>query len=168
MNKEQEIGLGKILIGAIVIGVVLVAGVVGARMIIAPSFTAANNDYRYQWHRVANEQEWKDFKIKYRGEAYCRDCHADQSEKVVESVHAKVQCESCHGPAIDHPDDPKKLNVDRGRGLCLRCHSSLPYRPANYAELSKGQMQLKMVKAEEHNPGVNCVDCHDAHRADFK
>ena len=48
---NNQIGIGKILIGAVVIAVVCVAGLIGARMIIAPSFAAVDGDYRYQWHR---------------------------------------------------------------------------------------------------------------------
>jgi predicted CXXCH cytochrome family protein len=165
---SRQIGLGKILIGVVVISIVGVAGLIGARMIIAPSFTAVNNDYRYQWHRVANEQEWKDFKVKYQGNAYCKDCHSDQAGKVAASVHAKVQCENCHGPAVEHPDKLPKLVVDKGRNSCLRCHASLPYRPVVYAELPKGTIQLKMINPDEHNSEVQCADCHDPHKAELK
>ncbi len=165
---RRPLGIWEVLIGVVVVAIASVVGLVVARMIIAPSFGAANSDYRYQWHRVANEQEWKDFKVKYQGNSYCKDCHADKFKKTAASVHARVQCENCHGPAVDHPDNPKKLNIDKGRGLCLRCHSNLPYRQAKYAELQKGQVELKMIGADEHNPGAECVSCHDPHKAEFK
>jgi hypothetical protein len=165
---SSQIGIGKIMIGAVVIAVVCVAGLIGARIILAPSFAAVDGDYRYQWHRVANEQEWKDFKVKHRGSLYCKDCHADQSAKEVASMHAKVQCENCHGPAVDHPENPVKLAIDRSRTLCLRCHSGLPYRPAKYAELPNGEVTLKMINPDEHNVGIECVTCHDPHKAALK
>ena len=165
-----EIGLGKIVLFFAVAVILVVSGVVGARMIFVPSFTAANDDYRYQWHRVANEAEWKDVKVKYQGSESCKDCHADQFNAVAASVHAKVSCENCHGPAIDHPDNPAKLAIDRSRELCLRCHANLPYRNQDYKELPKGAVKLKMVGPDEHNPGtdVQCIACHDAHKAAFK
>lgn len=165
---RRKLRLGEILIGVLVVSIASVVGLIVVRMIIAPSFSAANSDYRYQWHRVANEQEWKDFKIKYQGTSSCKDCHADQFGKMATSVHARVQCENCHGPAIDHPENLKKLNIDKGRGLCLRCHSKLPFRESHYAELQKGPIELKMISADEHNPGMECVTCHDPHKADFK
>lgn len=169
MDKQnKQLGLGKILIGVVVICILGVSGLVGVRKIIAPSFAATNGDYRYQWHRVANEQEWKTYKIKYQGSASCSDCHSEQCEKIGASMHAKIQCENCHGPAIDHPDKPAKLPIDRGRGLCLRCHASLPYRPLVYAELPKKTVQLKMQNPEEHNAGMECVTCHDPHKAELK
>ncbi len=165
---KGQIGLGKILIALVLITIIGVAGIVGARMIIAPSFKAANNDYRYQWHRFANQQEWKDFKVKYRGNSYCMDCHANEFKQVEASLHAKVSCESCHGPAIDHPDNPTKLAIDKGRGLCLRCHSDLPYRPTQYSELPKGDIKLKLIDPDNHNPEMECIACHNPHKANIK
>jgi predicted CXXCH cytochrome family protein len=167
---RQEIGLRKILLASSCIVIFVIAGIIGARMIFVPSFTSANDDFRYQWHRVANQEEWKAFKVKYQGSESCKDCHTDQYNAVAASVHAKVSCESCHGPAIDHPDNPAKLAIDKSKDLCLRCHTNLPYRAGQYKELPKGAIQLKMVSPDEHNPGtgVQCIACHDAHKAAFK
>jgi len=151
----------------VVIGLTIL--VLIARAIIVPSdFKAANNDYKYQWHRLSNEEEWKNFKVKHKGRGYCKDCHPAQHERAIASRHAKVQCENCHGPAIDHPEAPAKLVIDRSRELCLRCHAKLPYRAVQYAELPGEPIQLKMQNPDEHNPGIECVTCHDAHKAGFK
>jgi predicted CXXCH cytochrome family protein len=171
---KKEIGLAKVLVWAVIISIVAVVFTIVARIIIVPSFEAVNGDYRYQWHRVSNEQEWKDVKVKYQGGSYCKGCHADQDAAVAASVHEKVQCENCHGAAFNHPENPKKLSIERGRGLCLRCHSSLPYRPAPYNELLVKENRpqpvttLKMINVDEHNPDMECVSCHDPHRAGFK
>lgn len=165
---NSQIGVGKILLAVIVIVILCVAGLVGARTIIAPSFTAANGDYRYQWHRADNEQEWKATKVKYQGSSYCKDCHSGQVDTIAASVHAKVQCENCHGAAVDHPDNPTKLSIDKSRALCLRCHSGLPYRPGKYAELPDKELQLKMVHPDEHNTDMECTTCHDPHKAALK
>ena len=170
----EEIRLGKIVMYVVIISLVGVAGLIGARMLIAPSFSAVEGDYRYQWHRVANEQEWKDIKVKYQGNSYCKGCHSDQDARVAASEHAKVQCENCHGAAFNHPDDPKKLSVDKGRGLCLRCHAYLPYRPDTYAELPVQEnrpqpiSKLKMINPDTHNPDIECVTCHNPHKTGFK
>jgi predicted CXXCH cytochrome family protein len=171
---DKKAGLGKILIGVVIVTIVSIGALIGARMIIAPSFSAVDGDYRYQWHRVANEQEWKDFKVKHQGNSYCKGCHSDQDARVAASDHAKVQCENCHGAAFNHPENPKKLSIDKGRGLCLRCHASLQYRPATYAELLQQENRpqpismLKMINPDTHNPDMACVSCHDAHKAGFK
>ena len=148
-------------------GVVL-AGVTAARKVIVPSFAAVNGDYRWQWHRVANEKEWKDFKVRYEGRTYCEGCHPAEAGKIAASVHANIQCEDCHGPADSHPSDPATLPIDKKRSLCLRCHARLPGRPALYAQLPGKTMQLKMVDPDGHYPGIECVACHDPHEAAFK
>ena len=136
--------------------------------IIAPSFKAVEGNYMYQWHRVDNESEWHDFQVKFQGSEYCRDCHPDMYKNVKASKHALVQCENCHGPAVKHPESPQKMVIDQRRELCLRCHSYLPYRPKEYAGLSKGPIPMKMQNPDEHNPGIECVTCHDVHSAGFK
>jgi predicted CXXCH cytochrome family protein len=95
------------------------------------------------------------------------DCHSEQYEMIKESKHAKIQCENCHGPAIEHPANPEKLTIDTKRELCLRCHAKLPYRPEVYSELSTGPIPLKMQDPDEHNPGTECITCHDVHMAGF-
>jgi predicted CXXCH cytochrome family protein len=139
------------------------------RAIIVPSdFKVHNGDYKYQYYRTGNVEEWKNFEIKFQGREYCGDCHPEEYEKIVNSKHAMNQCENCHGPAYKHPDKVEKLTIDRSRDLCLRCHAELPYRPNVYAELSSGPIELIMQNPEEHNPGEECVLCHDPHATDFK
>jgi predicted CXXCH cytochrome family protein len=156
-------GLKTVLVALPILG--LVGLVPFARSIIVPSFRAVDGDQRYQWHRVANEDEWKNFKVKYKGSEYCGECHDDKNETINASKHARIQCENCHGPALDHPDDPEMLAIDRSRELCLRCHAKLPYRPKVYAGLKTGPIPFKMQDPEEHNPGEECVECHDVHEA---
>lgn len=140
-----------------------------ARAIFVPAdFKAVNGDYKYQWHRVSSEDFWKGFKVKYQGRKYCEDCHEDQVNMIKASKHAMIQCENCHGPAIEHPENPEKLTIDKSRDLCLRCHAKLPYRPATYAMLPTGPIELKMQDGEEHNTDYECVECHDVHKTDFK
>ncbi|MCX8031463.1 MAG: cytochrome c3 family protein [Thermodesulfovibrionales bacterium] len=167
---RREVSFGKILVGTVILTILAVSTIVIMRMILVPSFTAANNDYRYQWHRVANQEEWKNFKVKYKGDDYCIDCHSEQHKKLLQSVHAKITCENCHGAALEHPENPIKLIVDKKRELCLRCHSYLSYRPVEYKELQTKNIKLKMIKPDEHYPDSNtqCISCHDPHMANFK
>jgi predicted CXXCH cytochrome family protein len=149
--------------------VAVAAFILIVRAIIVPSdFKVHNGDYKYQYYRTGNVEEWKNFEVKYQGSEYCQDCHPEEYEKIVNSKHAMNQCENCHGPAYMHPDEVEKLTIDRSRDLCLRCHAELSYRPTAYAELPSGPIELIMQNPEEHNPGEECVLCHDPHAADFK
>ncbi|MBF0540238.1 MAG: cytochrome C [Nitrospirae bacterium] len=159
----------------------LAAVLLTVRMFLVPSdFMAKNGDYKYQWHRVGNEKFWRDeFTVKHKGREFCKQCHEDKIELVADSGHARVQCENCHvmfnPEKKGHPVDLKAdfgylldIGIDRSRELCKRCHSKLPYRPKEFTSLTKGIKPFNMIDPQEHNPGEECVDCHDVHRTGFK
>jgi hypothetical protein len=141
--------------------VALVVAILVARAMIVPEdFGAHEMGYMYGWHRQANEEEWKNFKIKYQGKEYCRDCHYENYELNSNSPHAIIQCENCHGPAIAHPAEPEKLEINRSRQQCLRCHARLPYEQS-------GRAWIRGINNDEHNPGTECVMCHNPHKPGF-
>jgi len=113
--------------------------------------------YMYGLHREGNEAEWKAFKVKYQGRELCKDCHAKNYALNMSSPHRIIQCEDCHGPAVDHPDKPANLVIDKSRALCLRCHFSLPYP-------SSGRSVIKGIDPDAHNPGIECAACHNPHK----
>lgn len=153
---------------ALILAVVLVATThTMVRKLVVPSFAAVDGDYRYQWHRVDNVREWQDWPVGHRGNLYCRSCHGNQYQLHSEHGHAGLLCESCHGPAGEHPSEPTRLTIDRGRDLCLRCHAHLPYRPAGYGGVANNELTLKMIRPEEHHPTMNCTQCHNVHSAGF-
>jgi predicted CXXCH cytochrome family protein len=137
----------------------LVAFILIARAFLVPKdFGIHERGYMYGWYREGNVAEWKAFKVKYQGKEYCRDCHGDQERQVLSSPHKMVECENCHGPALEHPSDPPKLALDRTRGLCLRCHTYLPYPTSKRSE-------IKGIDPDQHNPGLECAGCHNPHQA---
>lgn len=158
---------GKATLALVLVAVVALAGHTMVRKLVEPSFAAVDGDYRYQWHRVDNQQEWKDWPVAHRGNAYCQGCHAQQYQMLSDNYHARLQCESCHGPAGEHPAEPAKLNIDQSRELCLRCHAHLPYRPDQYDKIDGVSLTLKMIDPEEHHPAMKCTICHNVHAAGF-
>jgi predicted CXXCH cytochrome family protein len=125
-------------------------------LIVPKDFGVWESGYMYGWHRKSNEQDWKNFKVKYMTREYCKGCHADKYETIMGSPHAIIQCENCHGPAIDHPADPPKLAINKKREFCLRCHAWLPYQQTNRA-------RIPGIDPDGHNPGIECVSCHNPH-----
>ena len=108
--------------------IVVIVLILAVRTVYVPDdFGVGERGYMYGWHRNANVEDWKKVKVKYLGREYCQDCHADRYESIMANQHKNIQCENCHGPAVDHPDDLPKLAIDRSRALCLRCHFPLPY-----------------------------------------
>lgn len=143
----------------------VVLGVIGAvlllRPLIVPSdFVVGERGFMYGYHRKSNEDEWKAFKVKYQSKEYCKDCHEDKYNANMASKHKIIQCENCHGPAIDHPENPEKLIIDKSRDLCIRCHSRLPYPTSMRAN-------IKGINPSEHNAEYECSTCHDPHSPDL-
>ncbi len=139
----------------VVIGMVIL--ILLARMVFVPKdFGIQERGFMYGWHRKGNEEDWKNFKVKYQGKEYCKDCHSDKYDSINKTPHRIIQCENCHGPAIDHPSDPPKLTIDRSRALCLRCHFPLPYP-------TSGRANIRSIDPEKHNPGIECSTCHNPH-----
>jgi len=135
----------------------IVAGIFLARPFIVPAdFGVHESGYMYGWYRKGNEEDWKNFKIKFKTREYCKDCHPETYSSVMKSPHSIIHCENCHGLAADHPEDPAKLSVPRQREHCLRCHSALPYP-------STGRASIRGIDPDEHNTGVECVSCHSPH-----
>lgn len=140
----------------VVIGLVVIILIV--RYFYVPAnFGIQERGYMYGLHNKDNEQFWKDFKVKYKGSEYCKDCHNDKYDSISKTPHAIIQCENCHGPAIDHPENPQKLTVDKSREQCLRCHSYLPYPTSD-------RSKIRGIDPDSHNPGTECVMCHNPHK----
>ncbi len=132
--------------------------ILGVRLFYVPKdFGIWERGYMYGFHRKGNENDWKAFKVKYKFDGeYCKGCHSDKSDSIMKTPHAIINCENCHGPALDHPDNPPKLTIDKSRGLCLRCHYPLPYP-------TSGRSNIRGIDPDQHNPGVDCVSCHNPH-----
>ncbi len=140
----------------VVIGIV--ALILAARVFYVPKdFGVHERGYMYSWYRKANEEDWKKIKVKYQGKEFCKDCHADKYDSIKGTPHKIIQCENCHGPAGDHPDNPPKLALDKSRAQCLRCHFPLPYP-------SSGRAKIKGIDPDKHNPDIECSTCHNPHK----
>lgn len=140
----------------------LVAVVLIARTFLVPKdFGIGERGYMYGWHRKSNEEDWKAVKVKYKTAEYCKDCHPDKYSSIMKTPHAIIQCENCHGPAIDHPSEPQKLMIDRSRQQCLRCHFPLAY-PTSW------RANIRGIDPDKHHPDLECSMCHNPHNPDLK
>lgn len=140
----------------------LVALILTARHFMVPSdFGVHGKSFTYNFYRASDVEEWKKYPVSYKGRAYCEECHGENVESIAVSKHSIIQCENCHGPALDHPDDPETLTINRSRDLCLRCHTSLAYPGSLRGEIVG-------IDPEEHNPEEECVQCHNAHNPNLE
>lgn len=140
----------------------LVVGILIFRFFYVPAdFGSGKYGFMYSFHRASNVDEWKALEPKYRDTGtqqmreFCLDCH-DYISLRTEDMHGIISCENCHGPGLDHPENPDRLSIDRSRELCLRCHTDLPYTTSE-------RKRIPGHNPDEHNPGMSCVDCHDPH-----
>jgi predicted CXXCH cytochrome family protein len=139
----------------VAIGVVVL--ILVARAIIVPDdFGVHGASFTYNYHRLSNEQEWKDFPVKYQGFDACTECHRDNVRALRRSPHRKLECENCHGPAVGHPEAVEMLPRNTDRSLCLRCHASLDYPDSARSEIPPISPRL-------HHRRQDCVECHYPH-----
>lgn len=139
-----------------VIGLVVIILII--RVFYVPKdFGVHERGYMYGWYREGNIEDWKKVAVKYQGAEYCNNCHSDKYESIMKTPHAIIQCENCHGPALEHPANPPKLTIDRSRAQCLRCHSPLVYP-------TSGRANIRGVDPDKHNPDIECVMCHNPHK----
>jgi len=135
----------------------LVVVILIARQFMVPEdFGVHGTSFTYNFHRLGNEQEWKDFPVKYQGRESCVECHEEKVAMLNASPHAPIECENCHGPAVGHPDEVEYLPIVREREHCLRCHESLDY-PNN------ARSDLPNVRNSTHKRRRECVTCHVPH-----
>jgi len=139
----------------VVIG--LVVFILLVRMFYVPDdFGAQDRGYTFGFHRLSNEQEWKDYPQKYQGTVYCADCHDDKTEELEMAQHGMIPCENCHGAAMQHPEAPEKLTIDRSREMCTRCHAKL-HMPTS------ARHDLPGIDPVTHNAEYQCSECHNPH-----
>ncbi|MDP2884632.1 MAG: hypothetical protein Q8P51_06390 [Ignavibacteria bacterium] len=92
--------------------------------------------------------------IRYAGSEACADCHEEYKVKQG-GYHKNLSCETCHGAAKEHSENPSDLKpkLPRMREFCAGCHTYNPSRPSGFPQ----------VNPAAHNPLKVCVECHNPH-----
>ncbi len=92
----------------------------------------------------------------------CQQCHAEQYQKNMDSVHAQARaagnenaavCSDCHNPHYTVKPNEPRTNIP---ATCAKCHSEIA---KEYRDTVHGQALFN-----ENNPDVpTCIDCHGVH-----
>jgi hypothetical protein len=106
-------------------------------------------------HRESTVQREVAKKIKFAGTTVCGECHEDIAGVKQKGFHKNLACETCHGPAEIHTEDPltTKPFAPRRRKFCPLCHKYDPSRPTGFPQ----------INVTIHNPLKPCVTCHNPH-----
>ena len=126
-----------------------VALFLGLRWMLVPSDYGRLGPYR-AGALAANQAR----PIVYAGQAACVDCHSDVADIRKTNAHARISCESCHGPLAGHALDPAVAAVRPDpRAICAVCHLPSAAKPLGF----------KTVDFADHAGAEACTTCHPAH-----
>lgn len=133
----------------LVIGVLVAATLIGRFVLIPKSLVSMD----LHWANAVEREMAKP--VKYAGATACQECHDDIVATKAKSFHKNLACEVCHGPALQHTEDPTSVKppAPRDRKFCPVCHAYDPSRPTGFPQ----------VNPTAHNPIKPCVTCHNPH-----
>ncbi|MBI5508566.1 MAG: hypothetical protein HY903_07420 [Deltaproteobacteria bacterium] len=140
----------------------LVVGVTVTAALTARSFAVPSGFGAHGYFRGTAPTEARDFPLRHAGKERCAECHEDELNLHDKDAHAKVPCETCHGPGAQHADasGDAPILVPRAKEDCLVCHRILDARPGAFPQISL-QDHYRFVGVKDDN--VQCIQCHSPH-----
>lgn len=144
-------------------------------------------DQQIGWAGTKHSQAWADILASGAAASSCMSCHTVNSNGNTDTVsnvgyiatqdsrYQDVQCESCHGPGLDHMTAPAianrplaSANVDTGKAItygCGECHTGShdPFVDEWKQTSTSGHAHLESAALSSTN--VTCVTCHTAQGA---
>jgi hypothetical protein len=132
--------------------ILLTLFIVGSYL-VARSFLTPNSFGLLGWYRADALEELASRPISFAGKKACDECHSDHMQKLTKGDHKTLSCESCHGAAQGHVENPDVELQKLSFSHCVRCHEASSSRPK----------WLKQITPKEHYSGQRCVECHAPH-----
>lgn len=133
----------------VLLTITIVATYMVARFFLTPASFGALGHYRANALVEAQNRP-----ITFAGKKACDECHSDHFQKLAKDAHKTLSCESCHGPAQAHVDNPDLKLEKLTFSHCVRCHEASPSRPT----------WLKQIVSKDHYTGQRCTECHSPHQ----
>ena len=138
-----------------------------------------------QWSGTAHASAWKDLQASGHAAATCENCHTANAlgnptasqggfATTKDARYHDVQCESCHGPGLDHVTDPSKtqplisLKVDTSATpttSCAECHSGEHTPFVEEWKRSNHATMKTSWSATGPQTRTDCQSCHVGQRA---
>jgi hypothetical protein len=144
----------------VIVGLVVIAALIARVLLIPKTFG------EYGYFRGAAPVEARDFPVRHIGQDRCAECHDNEAALHDKDAHAKVACETCHGPGSAHADasGDGPIRVPRTRDDCLVCHRLLDARPGSFPQIT-WQDHYRFVGVKDES--VQCIQCHSPHEPLF-
>jgi predicted CXXCH cytochrome family protein len=134
-----------------------------------------------RWQGTAHAHAWNTLAQSGHMQGVCQKCHSvnELGNVVTESAgynsthdarYQDVQCESCHGPGLDHASAPDNTQPIASMAIsqnpptgCAECHNGV-HHPfvEEWAQSKHGEVEPHVLQGLETNPSqyATCVDCH--------
>ena len=116
-------------------------------------YFTADSFYEYGHYRGKSVTEIAAQEPVYQTARYCESCHGERHAQWSANSHKTVNCETCHGAALGHPEKGKLPIPTDTRKLCTLCHEKMAERPRTQPQIDLAQ----------HSFGQQCVVCHNPH-----
>jgi predicted CXXCH cytochrome family protein len=145
--------------------------------------------HQAKWKESAHADAWKGLDASGSKQAFCEGCHtvselgniatAGGWTATKDKRYQDVQCESCHGPGLDHVQNPSKgtktaVLAPMGSGLaltganawegCTQCHQGT-HHPYGEEWISSAHGNGAAWKQTSAGGRAECVECHTAEDA---
>jgi hypothetical protein len=135
--------------------ILLTLAIVGTYL-TARAFLTPKSFGELGWYRADALGELASRPIVFAGKKACEECHSDQFNRLAKADHKTLSCETCHGAAQAHVDNPDVKLEKLTFSHCVRCHEGSPSRPS----------WLKQIQVKTHYTGQRCTECHAPHAPD--
>ena len=134
----------------LIVSIILIGGVFVIRSYVIPSQLKEKG-----FQRTSAIEREVSKEVKYAGSPICVECHDEIYKIKKEGYHRDLSCETCHGPAKKHTDNPLEIKpfIPRKRDFCPLCHEYNPSRPTGFPQ----------INPVTHNPLKLCISCHNPH-----
>ena len=134
-----------------------------------------------QWENTAHADAWAGLQASGHAQPFCEGCHtvSELGNPVAteagwnaepDSAYHDVQCESCHGPGLEHvqvPDASQPIaSIDVGTSLttsCGECHQGSHHPFAE--EWEQSAHATVVTRAVDRDNPEFCITCHTAQGA---